>query len=913
MASPFSFFRKHQAGMMVVLVILAMLVFTLDALFTQSGANFWLLGLLLGGAVFGVAGVGSGQWLQWGIGGGILGALLGLILPGFTGPLPVAAGSFLLERAEFDEMGQRRAIANRFLARATEEAFGEGTARFARQFGFRHSPAEDLMFGRLLTEEAKELQISVTDQMVSDYVNESTGDKLTAEGFAKARKALSYDQKPVTDEMLFDILKEQITREIAYKALAPQGSVSPPPPEVQWEYFKRMNVRQSINVTELDVDSFLDQVDEPSDAEIDELFATGRDKFPNQEEPGSPGFRLPGRARVTWLEADFDTVATTVDAVSNEDVDAFYNENRETRYRRVVIPDKESVDNKDEEPSTPAQEDTPEEQPAADAAPKEEAAKEESTSEPAEPTEEPEAKPESSEPSEPVTTESEETPAAPAETGGESPANRDSPAEGSEGEPEEPASAESSAGQFSVDDPEATENKEEEPGSEESSTASDEAQPAADNSAADQQPLIIPKKTEAEAAAEAGDMAVEYEYIELTDELRETIREELHTDRVREAINVKMDAAVSFMQAIASERRTKTSELIQKDPARYTEDPDAAAREIRAEMLKLLPGYLEQMQKYADENGLVFADTRTPVTFSEFSNVDDYPIGAATDPQRSQFQPGGRQDTAAFNIFSSIGSEVAANDTSLFMPNRGVYQPAVDEGSESQYAYWAVEFSESHIPTLDEPGVKESVIKEFKRIKARELVVARAEQLAQQVRDGLAKSGDERTGMAATLEDATITGKDGSATLTVRESLPFSWLRQSQTAAQRFQQRPQAELSRIRFADGVSMLEGVGNDFMEVIFDDMKDEDVSVVPNADLSSYFVLHVTKRFPTEELGMDGLRERFAREGQMNFAASPVMGLMSSDIVSPAVMEWERSLWRKHDLDPDIILAGIQQAGR
>ncbi len=242
-----------------------------------------------------------------------------------------------------------------------------------------------------------------------------------------------------------------------------------------------------------------------------------------------------------------------------------------------------------------------------------------------------------------------------------------------------------------------------------------------------------------------------------------------------------------------------------------------------------------------------------------------------------------------------------------------MYQPSVDEGSESHYAYWAVEFSESHVPTLDEPGVKDMVIREFKRIKARELVTARAEQLAEQVRDGLAKEGDQRSGMAATLENATITDEEGSATLTVRESLPFSWLRQSQAAAQRFQQRPQAELSRIRFADGISILDGVGNDFMKVIFEDMDDEDVAVVPNSDLSSYFVVHVSKRFPTRELGMDGLRERFAREGQMNFAASPVMGLMSGDIVSPAVLEWKRSLWRKHDLDPDRILMALQQAAR
>ena len=63
---------------MIVLVILAMLAFTLNDLFTQEGIQLWLLGLLLGGAVFGVAGIGSGRWLQWGIGGAVLGVLLGL-------------------------------------------------------------------------------------------------------------------------------------------------------------------------------------------------------------------------------------------------------------------------------------------------------------------------------------------------------------------------------------------------------------------------------------------------------------------------------------------------------------------------------------------------------------------------------------------------------------------------------------------------------------------------------------------------------------------------------------------------------------------------------------------------------------------------------------------------------------------
>ena len=84
MASPFSFFRKYSAGMMVVLVILSMMLFTLTDLFMDPNANLWLLGILIGGAVFGIAGFGQGRWLQWGIGGALLGAALGYILPAFV-------------------------------------------------------------------------------------------------------------------------------------------------------------------------------------------------------------------------------------------------------------------------------------------------------------------------------------------------------------------------------------------------------------------------------------------------------------------------------------------------------------------------------------------------------------------------------------------------------------------------------------------------------------------------------------------------------------------------------------------------------------------------------------------------------------------------------------------------------------
>ena len=119
MASPFKFFRKHQASMMVVLVVLSMMLFTLDSLFSSREPMFWLLGLILGGAIFGTAGIGSGRWMQWGAGGPFLGCALGFIMPEFNRPPGVISTSLgIIEEEDLQDMASRRYIAHQFIGQA---------------------------------------------------------------------------------------------------------------------------------------------------------------------------------------------------------------------------------------------------------------------------------------------------------------------------------------------------------------------------------------------------------------------------------------------------------------------------------------------------------------------------------------------------------------------------------------------------------------------------------------------------------------------------------------------------------------------------------------------------------------------------------------------------------------------------
>ena len=142
MATPLGFLRKNSTGLMVILVILSMLVFTLDSLFSSESQQLWLLGLLAGGAIFGISGIKQGKWLPWGIGGAALGCVLGIVMPMFTDTGVISTSFGTVDDNMIRKLDERRAVANTFVAGITgmNQAFF-GTGRMTPSY------ENDLIFG----------------------------------------------------------------------------------------------------------------------------------------------------------------------------------------------------------------------------------------------------------------------------------------------------------------------------------------------------------------------------------------------------------------------------------------------------------------------------------------------------------------------------------------------------------------------------------------------------------------------------------------------------------------------------------------------------------------------------------------------------------------------------------------------
>ena len=868
MSSPFTFIRRNMHVMMVGIVILSMMAFTLDTVFAQRDSQFVILGLMLGGIIFAFAGIGRGRWIQYGIAGAVLGAVCGWVLPGVISPSNVyvrtsTIGAF--DNKRISELMNRRNIANVFMQQAFENSIGPGMGQFAPQFRFyTNNDEDDLTFGELMRAEADKLGIVVTDAMVSDYINGRTDEKLSAADFAEIRSSLNFGGSPVSAEDLFDAFRDEIKAQMAFQQLSPQMASVPQGPEVYYEMFQRTKVSQRLNTARLDVDAFVTEVADPSEAEVVSLFDERRRKIPGMDEPGSAGFLQDNKAKLAYIELGYKKVEESVTPPTDQEIEAHYNENKDLRYRKPSTP----------VPSTPM---TPDSLiPSASVNP----GTDPTTPTPDAPTPDaPATEPPATEPpvTEPPATEPPAT---------EPPSDECLPFSVDE----TPPAAETPTIATPVTEPAQT------PSSTDAPVSSETQSPAVDAAApVVQEPLTIPQSTTDLPAIEPGKPEFEIpkvEYLPLDDELRSSIRDSLLNEKVSKALDERMKAVMDDLKTFEKDRSNARR-------AAVDEDRSISQEGLYEKMRPFTKTMIDGMKSVAEKHGCSFVETPL-LSYPELGDVETWPIGSATEPSPNQFMQNG--PAVAQQVFTAFPNDIS-DDTNLFDRKSAVKNAFDPDGGEAHFAWWIVEFSASHVPELSDPGIREQVVLAYKRMKARDLVKKRAEELAKIVRDGLAKPEVERKGMSASLEGQTLVGTPESAPLAVRQTRTFSWMEQSITPQMNFNPRQTLRRSAVSFADEVGgTVRFAGDRFMKAVFEDLRNDEVGVVANDDLSSYYLVQVVERTADDEI----LRQQFLTEGkQFGFKDGPVATILNSTVASKASIAWEESIWTRYGIDRSLVL--------
>lgn len=348
MASPLELFRKKQKVLMVPLTILAMFAFiVMDQLKPEQFPP--ILGMLVFGALFWYLGKDRGKGTLFAVIGIIIGFFLGYAYmprPGAAMVVTTTAGD--IDQREFQELIRNRQIANQFIVRTYFESLTEEERQRAQpprgyMFGFGRDTEDDIILEFLFRKEADKMNLTVSDDAVTQYISRYTNNKLSSEAFQKTCLSMG-----ITEGQIYTIFKDQLKARLVFRLLMPEVSLTP---DQYWNFYKKFNVREELEVVALPVKDFEDQVPAPTEAEKQAFFEKYKAVFPNETGPGSPGLRQPQKVEVEYLMADYEETEKLVPPVTEEEITAFYEVNKERLYKNNPIPDMPDM----EVPSAPDQ------------------------------------------------------------------------------------------------------------------------------------------------------------------------------------------------------------------------------------------------------------------------------------------------------------------------------------------------------------------------------------------------------------------------------------------------------------------------------------------------------------------------------------------------------------------------------
>ncbi|MFH1920658.1 MAG: hypothetical protein ABIP48_12315 [Planctomycetota bacterium] len=664
----------------------------------------------------------------------------------------------------------------------------------------------------LLARRAEELGLVVDNATISAFIRELMQDRITPDGLAAILQ-----RADISDNELLSVLRQELLamRLRGIFRLSVQGTT----PAERWDYFQRLNRKVTIESLEVPVSRFLDDVDDPDEATLRDFFEEYKAEPYDPASP-EPGFREPKKVAVEYLKAEYESFfQRELAAVSPEELKAYYEEHKgEYREESLPAPDGEepaAVDSEakaeEGESAAPESSGKPEDPASQDAAPDQEmpageAGTETPEAEPAPTTPDGEA---ASAPEKPAEAEPENTEPANTEPADTKPAEEASP--GSTGAADDTSST-AGASPFRLASFLAEDAAPEETAAEEGPSASSEEpsvelapadgaaaeptppqesmaetmpadEPAEQAEAAPEEPAGEEGKPSAEPAAatpEEGDVAAgEPKYLPL-EKVEEEIRNKLARDKANEAI-------VKVLADLRSQLERDHEKLILFE-VESKNDPGKTAPEKT------------DFDELAEQH-----DGLDHYTTELFSALDAEQLDGI--------------------VKSSVGQQTSFIDAVFeLLPKQ---RPEISQDTDgNHYLFWKVDEAEERVPELEDAGVRERVVREWKKRAARILARQEAEQMAAKAREA---------------------GKPLAEALPARSSdvvpsEPFTWLTYGAIQPWMAYAPP-----------SVSAVEGVdtpGDDFMRAVFT-LKKKEVGAAMNQPQTVAYVVRLTDSNPLDKV--------------------------------------------------------------
>ncbi len=336
---------------------------------------------------------------------------------------------------------------------------------------------------------------------------------------------------------------------------------------------------------------------------------------------------------------------------------------------------------------------------------------------------------------------------------------------------------------------------------------------------------------------------------ELNDDLKLEIRETIARERAFDIIAAALDQASEFMVPLGLDYDT-------------TIDPKEKVEKVKV--------IADKLKKYAADNDLEYKETPE----WEYEELLAQPIGTAFENQKR----------------SPVASDVMMRDERgesrmpLYSPRRADLRTR-----RGSFAYWKISDTPAHLTELKDEAVREKAVRAWKFDQARLLAEKRANALAEQAK--LANNN-----LVAAVSGESSTGQSNDPALTVIETPEFTWLSSPQSV-------PSAQGDPL--VTDIPLIPNVDNDFMEVVFEDLKQGEIGVASNRSKSTYYIVKVRDRDSARNDGgieQEAERKSFLAErftGLYPIIKSPYESLAQLPLRT-VYLGWQKNLEKRHNVE-------------
>lgn len=227
----------------------------------------------------------------------------------------------------------KRATVRRFLEALGQKVLQMGGNPFRIRLALQSIPEpteENLVQVWLITQYARVAGLRITDQTVNAFLRnliEASGVALSQNDLLALLKETRIDENALFAGLEQELLIQRYLQLAGLDFLSLQPGFTGETPGMRWDYFLRLNRMASVELCAFPVERYLDRVPDPDEQTIRAYFEKYKTRLPDPRSP-EPGFKVPAKVTLEYLKGDFQKWLVNT-KLTDEELRKVYEERKE--------------------------------------------------------------------------------------------------------------------------------------------------------------------------------------------------------------------------------------------------------------------------------------------------------------------------------------------------------------------------------------------------------------------------------------------------------------------------------------------------------------------------------------------------------------------------------------------------------